>query len=70
MVDCLLIQVKKMNRIRLSINTAPLYGINKEEAKDIVSFIKSTVNKNLEHIAKQCGISRDSIEYMRPAFQL
>lgn len=54
----------------LAINTAPLYGINKEEAKDIVSFIKSTVNKNLEHIAKQCGIGRDSIEYMRPAFQL
>lgn len=53
----------------LAIDTAYLYGIEQNQATDIVSNIKSIVGDNWQALAKKYGISRGEIERMRPAFQ-
>ncbi len=60
------------NRIsyELAVDCAPLYGINKDTAVQIADKIITTVNSNWERIAADCGLSRGSIEFMRPAFGL
>lgn len=56
--------------LELAIESAPLYNIDIDKAKTIANEIISTVNDNWERLAKQYSISRNSIEYMRPAFGL
>lgn len=52
----------------LAIDTAQYYGITEKEAERIVTEISSTVRENWERLAANYGISRGSIEKMRPAF--
>lgn len=54
--------------IELAIETAPYYGIRAKDAVEYASKITTIVNQNWESIAKSYGLSRNAIEYMRPAF--
>lgn len=49
-------------------NTANRFGIQREVAEKIVSEIQKVVRDNWERLAKENGLSRGQIEYMRPAF--
>ncbi len=52
----------------LAIEESRLYGIEKDEATNIVGLIQETVKNNWQKIASQYGISKAKIEDMRPAF--
>ena len=52
----------------LAIETAQYYGITQKEAEKIVEDIAKTVRDNWERLASEYGLSRGSIEKMRPAF--
>ena len=52
----------------LAIETAQYYGLSQKEAEKIVKEISTTVRDNWECLASQYGLSRGSIEKMRPAF--
>ena len=46
------------------------YNLKEQEAIEYANEIIGIVNSNWEKIAAQYGLSRNSIEYMRPAFSL
>ena len=52
----------------LAIETAQYYGITKKEAEKIVGDISTTIRDNWERLASEYGLSKGSIEKMRPAF--
>lgn len=52
----------------LAIETAQYYGITEKEATKIVETICATVRENWLRLADSYGLSRGSIEKMRPAF--
>lgn len=52
----------------LAISTAPEYGIEDNIAKELSSQIIDLVKNNWERLAMNNGLSREAIEYMRPAF--
>lgn len=54
--------------IELAIRTAPRFGILEVEAKKIAERVISNITDNWERLAKEHGLSRGQIEYMRPAF--
>lgn len=54
--------------MELAVNTANRFGIQREVAEKIVSEIQKVVRDNWERLAKENGLSRGQIEYMRPAF--
>lgn len=54
--------------MELAVNTANRFGIQREVAEKIVSEIQKVVRDNWERLAKEHGLSRGHIEYMRPAF--
>lgn len=54
--------------MELAVNTASRFGIQREVAEKIVSEIQKVVRDNWERLAKEHGLSRGQIEYMRPAF--
>lgn len=54
----------------LAVDSAVYYNIDKTTALETANEIVKTVNANWERSAKQYGLSRNSIEYMRPAFGL
>lgn len=54
--------------MELAVNTANRFGIQREVAEKIVSEIQKVVRDNWERLAKEHGLSRGQIEYMRPAF--
>lgn len=54
--------------MELAVNTASRFGIQREVAEKIVSEIQKVVRDNWERLAKENGLSRGQIEYMRPAF--
>ena len=56
--------------IDLAVESAAYYNIDKTTALKTANEIVKTVNANWERLAKQYGLSRNSIEYMRPAFGL
>ncbi len=60
------------NRISvdLAIQSAPYYNLKEPEAMAYASQIIHTVNSNWEKIATNYGLTRQSIEFMRPAFSL
>lgn len=56
--------------LKNAVDAAPYYNLSKEDAMKIGNSIVEIVNSNWESLAKKYGISRNSIEYMRPAFGL
>lgn len=54
--------------MELAVNTASRFGIQREVAEKIVSEIQKVVRDSWERLAKEYGLSRGQIEYMRPAF--
>ena len=56
--------------IDLAVESAVYYNIDETTALKTANEIVKTVNANWERLAKQYGLSRNSIEYMRPAFGL
>ena len=56
--------------LELAVDSAQYFNLSVDEAKKIGNEIVKTVNSNWEAVAKKYGISRSSIEYMRPAFGL
>ncbi len=56
--------------IDLAIHTAPLFGIQIKDAEDIAEEMLQTIHTNWERLARDYGLSRGQIDYMRPAFLL
>jgi len=56
--------------LELAINTSYRFGISEDEAKKIAGEMSQIVQDNWERLAKEYGLSRGQIEYMRPAFNL
>lgn len=54
----------------LALDTAEYYGLSRDEAERKASEILKIIKDNWEKIAVKYGVSRASIEYMRPAFSL
>lgn len=54
--------------IDLAIRTAPRFGISEVKADEFAREMLSIVRDNWERLAKEYGLSRGQIEYMRPAF--
>ena len=54
----------------LAIESAPYYGLKKNQAKKEIDMIKSVVRNNWRELAKKNGISRGEIERMEPAFHI
>lgn len=56
--------------VNLAIRIAPLFGITEEEAAKISGEILIVVRDNWERLAKENGLSRSQIEYMKPSFSI
>ena len=54
--------------VDLAIHTAPFFGIQKKEAEETAEEMQQTVHNNWERLARDFGLSRGQIEYMRTAF--
>ena len=54
--------------IDLALESAKYYELSNDGAIEISNSILSTVKENWEKLAVKYGISRNEIEYMRPAF--
>ena len=52
----------------LAIKAASFFGINMNEAKQIVNFIRNTIQRFWREEAAAQGLSKSSISYMEPAF--
>ena len=55
--------------INLAMEICEHFGINKQEAQDTANDILLKVQDNWRKIAESNGLSKSSIEYMKPAFQ-
>ena len=55
--------------LRLAMGIAHRFGISEETAKSIAEEMSQVVRDNWEHLAKEYGLTRGQIEYMRPAFE-
>lgn len=53
----------------LAIDAAPFYGIEVEQAAEVVASIKNIVRDNWQLLAKKYGISHGEMDRMRPAFR-
>jgi len=56
--------------IELAVETADYYGITKVEAEKMIQEMKEIIKENWEKIAEQYHLSRNAIDYMRPAFSI
>jgi serine/threonine-protein kinase HipA len=56
--------------LSLAIEVSEYFGLNESEAEHVSSEICKTVQKNWVRTAESYGLSRSSIEHMRPAFTL
>lgn len=54
----------------LAIDSAPFYGLSKDEAVQSVDFIKNKVRNNWRLLAKKYGITRGEINRLYPAFKI
>ena len=61
---------RKLQDFDLAIESAPYYGLKKNQAKKEIDMIKSVVRNKLRELAKKNGISRGDIERMEPAFHI
>jgi serine/threonine-protein kinase HipA len=52
----------------LALSVAKYFEYNDSQAKDIISEIKNTVEKNWRKLAEKYKLSRSAIESMSPAF--
>jgi serine/threonine-protein kinase HipA len=56
--------------LSLAIEVSEYFGLSESEAEDVSSEICKTVQENWVRTAESYGLSRSSIEHMRPAFTL
>ena len=56
--------------IELAIEAAPYFGITSREAEKMSADILLVVRENWRKLAEKYGISRNAVEYMRPAFHI
>lgn len=56
--------------IKLAIDSAKYYGLEKDKAANIAKGIETVVRDNWRELAKKNGISRSEIERMAPAFRM
>lgn len=56
--------------LELAIDSAPYYGLAKDQAKSMADAILETVKNNWERLAAANGLTRAAVENMRPAFSL
>ena len=54
----------------LALETAEFYGISIDIAKKSISKMCEIINEQWEKLARKYGLSRNAIEYMRPAFDM
>ena len=54
----------------LALETAEFYGISIDIAKKSISKMREIINEHWEKLARKYGLSRNAIEYMRPAFDI
>ena len=54
----------------LALETAEFYGISIDIAKKSISKMREIINEHREKLARKYGLSRNAIEYMRPAFDM
>lgn len=54
--------------VDLAIRTSQRFGLTENEAKKIAKKMALTIRDNWERLAKEYGLTRGQIEYMRPAF--
>ena len=54
----------------LALETAPYFGLDKEQARAEVNRILSLVRRDWRTVASECGLNRAAINYMEPAFSL
>ena len=60
---------RKLQDFDLAIESAPYYGLKKDQAEKEIDMIKSVVRNNWRELAKKNGISRGEIERMEPALK-
>lgn len=56
--------------VDLAIEVAEHFGIDKKDAENIANEILSAVRDNWRNVAEKNGLSKNAIEYMRPAFSV
>ena len=56
--------------VDLAIEVAEHFGIDKKAATDMANEILSVVRNNWRNVAEKNGLSKNAIEYMRPAFSI
>ncbi len=56
--------------VDVALAAAPYFGITQKEANTMANMVLRTIRENWKKIAEKHGISRSSMEYMRPAFQI
>ena len=56
--------------VDLAIEVAEHFGIDKKDAENIANEILSAVRDNWRSVAEKNGLSKNTIEYMRPAFSI
>ena len=56
--------------IDLAIESARYFGIARQDALQTAAYILGTVQGSWERIASECGIGRNGIVFMRPAFRI
>ena len=54
----------------LALETAEFYGISIDMAEKAISKMKEIINDRWEMLARKYGLSRNAIEFMRPAFDM
>lgn len=69
--DCLALNINEQDNsisVDLAIDAAKFFGISKDAAQRMAEEILSVVGNGWERTALQNGMSKSSVEYMRPAF--
>ena len=56
--------------VDLAIEVAEHFGIDKKDAENIANEMLSAVRDNWRNVAEKNGLSKNAIEYMRPAFSV
>ena len=62
--------VECMHSNNLALETAEFYGISIDIAKKSISKMREIINEHWKKLARKYGLSRNAIEYMRPAFDM
>ncbi|MCD8076246.1 MAG: type II toxin-antitoxin system HipA family toxin [Lachnospiraceae bacterium] len=71
--DCLSLNVSEADAsidFDLALEVAEQFGLTRHEAENEIETVKNTVRTHWRELAKQYGLGRNAIEWMRPAFQI